>query len=73
MPRDFFFPDAKEPHIHVHKGGIEFTDIGHNHRTLVDGDQTRENVAREVAAELQERGDERSLSIAKWITENLLS
>jgi hypothetical protein len=71
MPKEFFFPDEKEPHIHVTKGGITFTNIKHNHRTLVDGDKVRDNVVREVIDDLKAAGDKRSERIVDWINENI--
>ena len=34
MPADKYFPDAKEPHLHYHKGGVTFTDTRHRHKDL---------------------------------------
>ncbi|WP_338589006.1 hypothetical protein VXM60_12035 [Shewanella khirikhana] len=67
MPKEYFYPDVKEPHIHHHKGGITFTDIGHSHRTLVSGSKDYHGVIREVIADLQRRGDSRSLDIVQHI------
>jgi hypothetical protein len=69
--KESFFPDAAEPHVHVHKGGITFTDIGHNHKYLVRGDKALQNNVREVRADLAQRGDERSLQIDQWIANNV--
>jgi hypothetical protein len=71
MPRESFYPDVGEPHIHLHRGGATFTDIGHNHRTLVNGSLVYRGVVREVIAELETRGDARSRQIASYIQTNL--
>ena len=71
MPKEFYFPDVKEPHIHVHKGGITFTGTSHNHRNLVSGDKVYAGVVKELVEELQELGDERSLEIVQWIKDNI--
>ncbi len=56
MPKESFYPDHKEPHVHLHKGGATFTDVGHNHRTLQNGSVLYRGVVREVIADLQTRG-----------------
>lgn len=74
MPKEYYYPDEKEPHIHKHKGGVTFTDIGHSHRTLQKGDLVYQNVVGEVVQDLQARGaagDKRALQIAGWIQENI--
>ncbi len=71
MPRESFYPDHREPHLHLHRGGATFTDVGHNHRTLQRGSMIYRGVVREVLAELQARGDERSKAIATYIQRNL--
>lgn len=70
MPKEYYYPDAKEPHVHVHKGGITYTGVGHNHRDLYHGDQRRGGVIDEVIQDLVSAGDERSLDIAQWIRDN---
>lgn len=72
MPADKFYPDAKEPHIHEHKGGVDFTNVGHNHKFLQRGDKINKNVCKEVVADLKEAGGDREKKIAKWIEDNLL-
>ena len=71
MPRESFYPDTNEPHIHLHSGGATFTDIGHSHRTLVRGSLVYRGTLQEVIAELQRRGDARSLQMAQYIQANL--
>lgn len=64
---EHFVPDVGEPHVHVHDGGVTFTDIGHSHKYLVRGDKRLENNIREVRADLASRGDPRSRKINQWI------
>jgi hypothetical protein len=64
---EHFVPDVGEPHVHVHDGGVTFTDIGHAHKYLVRGDKRLENNIREVRADLGSRGDARSRKINQWI------
>ena len=71
MPRDKFHPDTKEPHIHEHKGGITFTDVGHSHRMLVCGSQIRYGTLNEVVTDLRSRNDDRATQIADWIRNNI--
>jgi len=71
MPKEYYYPDTKEPHIHVHKGGSTFTDIGHNHRTLENGDKVYKGVVNEVIEDLKSRGDTRSVKIATWIKKHV--
>lgn len=63
---DHFFPDVGEPHIHVHKGGVTFTGIGHNHKTLLSGDKKFENVIAATRLELGQ-GSAREKRINQWI------
>ncbi|MGL5813991.1 hypothetical protein [Aeromonas sp.] len=70
MPKESFYPDHKEPHVHLHKGGATFTDVGHNHRTLQNGSVLYRGVVREVIADLQTRGDDRSRELATYIHRN---
>lgn len=72
MPRDRYYPDEGEPHVHVHRGGATFTDVGHNHRYLQRGDVIYYGTVNALVAELEERGDERSLQIVQWINDNVL-
>ncbi|MCY9823251.1 hypothetical protein [Aeromonas media] len=67
MPKESFYPDTNEPHIHLHRRGTTFTDIGHNHRTLVRGSLVYRGTQQEVIADLQSRGDARSLQMAQYI------
>ncbi|MCH7369612.1 MULTISPECIES: hypothetical protein [Aeromonas] len=71
MPKESFYPDTNEPHIHLHRGGATFTDIGHNHRTLVRGSLVYRGTVQEVIVDLQGRGDNRSIQIAQYIQSNL--
>lgn len=70
MPKESFYPDHKEPHVHLHKGGATFTDVGHNHRTLQSGSVLYRGVVREVVADLQTRVDDRSRELATYIQRN---
>jgi len=72
MVEEFFVPDVKEPHIHVHDGGMTFTDIGHSHKYLVRGDRTLDANVAELRKELVARGDERSLKLNRWIKHHIL-
>jgi hypothetical protein len=69
--REHFVPDALEPHIHVHDGGVTFTDVGHSHKYLQRGDKRLESNIREVRADLAQRGDPRSRKINRWIARRL--
>jgi hypothetical protein len=69
--KDSYHPDAKEPHIHVHKGGITFTDVGHAHKYLVRGSNTLRNNVAAVIQDLTAAGDARSLQIVQWINANI--
>lgn len=71
MPREFYYPDVKEPHIHSFKNGAVFTDVGHNHRTLYKGSLVYQGVVNEVVQDLLGRGDDRSRQIANWIQDNV--
>lgn len=70
MP-DKYFPDTKEPHIHEHKGGVDFTNVGHRHKKLQEGDQVRKSNCQAVIDELKD-GNDREKKIADWIKKNLL-
>jgi hypothetical protein len=66
--QDDYYPSGdKEPHIHMHPGGITYTGVGHSHKTLQSGDQIRENAITEVYQELQDLGTARALDIIEWI------
>ncbi len=71
MPADKYFPDAKEPHLHYHKGGVTFTDTRHKHKDLVAGDQTRKSNCQAVFDDLK-NGDEREKKIAAQIKKEFL-
>lgn len=71
MGRDKFYPDADEPHIHEHKGGVTYTNTRHKHKDLQAGDNVREANCRAVVEDL-EHGNAREKKIARWITDNLL-
>lgn len=71
MPKDSFFPDAKEPHIHEHKGGVTFTDTRHKHKDLKAGNLVRKANCQAVVDDLK-NGNPREKKIAKWIEDNLL-
>ncbi len=66
--KDEYYPSGdKEPHIHMHPGGITYTGVGHSHKDLQSGDQTRENAIMEVYQNLQELGTARALDIIEWM------
>ncbi|MFD0669850.1 DUF4157 domain-containing protein [Cohnella sp. GCM10027633] len=66
--QDDYYPSGdKEPHIHMHAGGITYTDVGHSHKTLQSGDQVRENAIMEVYQTLQELDTDRARDIIQWI------
>lgn len=66
---DYFPSGDKEPHIHIHDGGMTFTSVGHSHKTLVYGDQVRESAIMEVYQDLQALGTERAQQIIDWMEE----
>ncbi|MEX1030087.1 MAG: DUF4157 domain-containing protein [Paenibacillaceae bacterium] len=66
--QDDYYPSGdKEPHIHMHPGGITYTGVGHNHKHLQSGDQVRESAIMEVYQDLQALGTARALDIIQWI------
>ena len=71
MAADKYFPDAKEPHLHYHKGGVTFTDTRHRHKDLVAGDQTRKPNCQAVFDDLK-AGDDREKKIAAQIKKDYL-
>lgn len=71
MPRESFYPDTNEPHIHLHRGGATFTYVGQNHRPLVRGSLLYRGTVQEVIAVQQGRGDDRSTQMAQYIQTNL--
>ena len=71
MPKETFYPDKKEPHIHKHKGGVTFTDDRHKHKTLQKGELVYKPACQEVIAE-QKNANPRGMKIATWIEANLL-
>jgi hypothetical protein len=71
MPKDKYFPDTDEPHIHQHKGGVDFTRVGHAHKKLKDGDQVRRANCQAVIDDLK-NGNDREKQIVGWIKKNLL-
>jgi hypothetical protein len=70
--RGFYIPDAGEPHLHVHKGGVTYTPVGHNHRYLTRGSLIYYGSVNATVAELEDAGDERSLEIRDYIRDNIL-
>jgi hypothetical protein len=53
---DKYIPDAKEPHIHEHNGGIDFTAVGHAHKKLLEGNMLREQNCIAVIDDLKAKG-----------------
>ena len=52
MAQDKFYPDSREPHIHIHKGGITFTDTRHSHKKLQEGNLVRRAAVQQVIDDL---------------------
>ncbi len=71
MPKEYFFPDEKEPHLHVHKGGVTYTDTRHKHKDLKSGSSVLRNNCTAVVTDLQ-AGNAREQRIAQWIQAELL-
>ncbi|MEP6738991.1 MAG: hypothetical protein ABJA61_01345 [Caldimonas sp.] len=71
MPKEYYFPDAKEPHVHVHKGGATFTDTRHKHKDLQSGDKISKPNCNAVIDDLK-AGNEREKKIAEWIKKEFL-
>jgi len=71
MPKDKYYPDEKEPHIHEHKGGVDFTNTGHRHKKLQEGNLVRKANCQAVIDELK-AGNPREKQIVAWIKRNLL-
>lgn len=67
-----YYPDESEPHVHLHKGGVTFTDVGHHHRYLQRGSLIYYGTVNALVVELEDRGDERSLEIMEWINDHVL-
>ena len=65
MP-DKYFPDAKEPHIHEHKGGVTYTGLKHEHKALQSGTTINKAICNAVIDDLK-GGTPREVSIANWI------
>lgn len=70
MP-DKYFPDAKEPHIHIHKGGVTFTSDKHSHKKLQEGNLVMKSNCNAVISDLAS-GNAREKQIAGWIKKELL-
>ena len=68
---DKYFPDSKEPHVHIHKGGATFTDTRQKHKDLQSGSQVRKQSCQEVYDDLKD-GNAREKSIAEWIKKEFL-
>lgn len=71
MPKESFFPDAKEPHVHIHKGGADFTNTGHKHKKLQEGNLVRKPNCEAVINDLK-GGNAREKSIAEYIKKEFL-
>jgi hypothetical protein len=68
--KDEYYPSGdKEPHIHIHHGGITFTGVGHAHKALQRGDQIRENVIMEAYQDLQALDTDRARLVIAWMQE----
>lgn len=66
---DTYFPDEKEPHIHVFakNKGIGFTDTSHSHTTLLDGNVLRESACIKVIDDLKAKPTAREQQIIDYI------
>jgi hypothetical protein len=64
---DKFFPDTKEPHIHEHGGGIDYTNTKHAHKKLLEGDQLREENCKAVIDDLKAKPTEREAKIIQYV------
>lgn len=71
MPKESYFPDTKEPHVHTHKGGADFTNTGHNHKKLQEGNLVRKANCEAVINDLK-NGNAREKSIAAYIKTTFL-
>ena len=70
--KDDYYPDeGKEPHIHIHPGGMTYTGVGHNHKYIVRGDKVREPVVLEAYRELQALNTDRARQIIEWMRNRL--
>jgi len=70
-PKEKYFPDAAEPHIHIHKGGATYTNTRHKHKKLMEGTEVMAANCRSVISELED-GTDREKSIAKYIKDKIL-
>jgi hypothetical protein len=71
MPKNSYYPDEAEPHLHIHKNGVTFTGVGHNHRNLQRGDVIYYGTINALIVELEEAGDDRSLQMVQYIRDNI--
>lgn len=77
MAKESFFPDSKEPHLHIHSNGVTFTDARHRHKNLVDNSGVRKNAVTEAIDELKydinygKVDKDRYESIINWIKKNI--
>jgi hypothetical protein len=69
---DKYIPDAGEPHLHIHKGGVTYTSTTHSHKNLQKGDMVYTNVCNDLIADLNLEGSARSVTMSTWITNNLV-
>jgi hypothetical protein len=72
VPRESYYPDESEPHLHIHRGGVTYTGVGHNHRNLQRGSVIYHGTINTLIAELEEAGDDRSLQIRDYVRDNIL-
>lgn len=71
MPKESFYPDSKEPHVHIHKGGADFTDARHRHKKLQEGNLVRKPNCQAVIDDLK-NGNAREKLIAAYIKQEFL-
>jgi hypothetical protein len=67
--KDEFFPNAKEPHIHIHDGGITFTNIGHSHKYIVRGEQIHLSTIKTVIDDMSRLEHPNAPKIIDWLQE----
>ncbi|MDE6761451.1 MAG: hypothetical protein K2J90_12385 [Lachnospiraceae bacterium] len=75
LKKNQYIPNTKEPHLHIHRGGITFTNVGHRHRGLVDGNTVRTDVINDVLRNLQQlatEGNHNAQPIIDYINNNIL-
>lgn len=73
--RDSYIPRENRPHIHIHRGGVDFTDVDGSHKYLERGDRVYMNNVHEVLSYLEGQGGDGSArygDIYRWIREHYI-